>query len=97
MLISIPVEAKSSGEGERASLIIGRRTAMRMVGLLLRRQVDPDGELGMLERSTLQELGIDLDAVTDRLQVDGVEKFAKAFNQMIQTVGEKLGRVAQGT
>ena len=57
VLISIPVEAKSSGEGERASLIIGRRTAMRMVGLLLRRQVDPDGELGMLERSTLQELG----------------------------------------
>jgi chemotaxis protein CheY-P-specific phosphatase CheC len=30
---------------------------MRMVGLLLRRQADPDGELGMLERSTLQELG----------------------------------------
>ncbi len=30
---------------------------MRMVGLLLRRQADPDGDLGMLERSTLQELG----------------------------------------
>lgn len=57
VLISIPVVAKSSETGERASLIIGRRTAMRMVGLLLRRDADPEGELGMLERSTLQELG----------------------------------------
>lgn len=57
VLISIPVVAKSADTGERASLIIGRRTAMRMVGLLLRRPADPDGELGLLERSTLQELG----------------------------------------
>ncbi|HEX2188212.1 MAG TPA: chemotaxis protein CheC [Longimicrobiaceae bacterium] len=57
VLVSMPVLAKSADNGERASLIIGRRTAMRMVGLLLRRQVDPDAELGMLERSTLQELG----------------------------------------
>lgn len=57
VLISMPVVAKSADHGERASLIIGRRTAMRMVGLLLRRQVDPDADLGLLERSTLQELG----------------------------------------
>jgi len=41
--------------------------------------------------------GIDLDRVTDQLLVEGVAKFSKAFNQMIQAVGEKLGRVAQGT
>lgn len=57
VLISVPVVAKSADTGERATLIIGRKTAMRMVGLLLRRPTDPDGELGMLERSTLQELG----------------------------------------
>jgi transaldolase len=62
-----------------------------------RRTVDTDLDRARGELATLQELGIDLDAVTDRLQVEGVEKFAKAFNQMIQTVGEKLGRVAQGT
>ena len=57
VMISVPVTAQSTGSGERASLIIGRSTALRMVGLLLRRDTDPEGELGMLERSTLQELG----------------------------------------
>ncbi|HEV2148252.1 MAG TPA: chemotaxis protein CheC [Longimicrobiaceae bacterium] len=57
VLISVPVVAKSSDTGERATLIIGRKTAMRMVGLLLRRETDPNAEIGMLERSTLQELG----------------------------------------
>jgi chemotaxis protein CheC len=57
VMISVPVVAKSSDTGERASLIIGRKTAMRMVGLLLRREANVDAEIGMLERSTLQELG----------------------------------------
>lgn len=57
VMISVAVEAPKAGHGERASLIIGRRTAMQMVGLLLRREVNPDGDLGLLERSTLQELG----------------------------------------
>ena len=62
-----------------------------------RRTVDTDLDRARGELATLKELGIDLDRVTDQLQVEGVEKFAKAFNQMIQAVGEKLGRVAQGT
>ncbi|MBV9773092.1 MAG: chemotaxis protein CheC [Gemmatimonadetes bacterium] len=57
VMVSVSVDSPKAGHGERASLIIGRRTAMQMVGLLLRRQIDPDGELGLLERSTLQELG----------------------------------------
>jgi len=57
VLISLPVISPSTDRGERAALVIGRRTAMKMVGLLLRRSADPDGELGPLERSTLQELG----------------------------------------
>lgn len=57
VLISVPVQARSAEQGERATLVIGRRTARRMVGLLLRREMSPEGELGPLERSTLEELG----------------------------------------
>jgi transaldolase len=62
-----------------------------------RRTVDTDLDRSTSDLATLQELGIDLNAVTERLQVEGVEKFAKAFRQMIQTVDEKLTRVAQET
>ncbi|HEX8244746.1 MAG TPA: transaldolase [Longimicrobium sp.] len=63
----------------------------------VRRSVDTDLDQARGDLATLQELGIDLDAVTEKLQVEGVEKFAKSFHQMIQTVGEKLTRVAQET
>jgi transaldolase len=63
----------------------------------VRRTVDDRVDQARADLATLKELGIDLEAVTEKLQVEGVEKFAKAFNQMIQTVGEKLARVAQGT
>jgi transaldolase len=62
-----------------------------------RRTVDIDMDRARGEWATLRELGIDMDAVTDRLQVEGVEKFAKSFHQMIKTVDDKLTRVAQGT
>ena len=63
----------------------------------VRRTVDTDLDRARAELATLPELGIDLDAVTEQLQVEGVEKFAKSFRQMIQTVDEKLTRVAQET
>ena len=63
----------------------------------VRRAVDTDLDQARGDLATLQELGIDLEAVTEQLQVEGVEKFAKSFHQMIQTVGEKLTRVAQET
>jgi len=62
-----------------------------------RRTVDVDLDRARSEWATLQELGIDMDAVTEKLQVEGVEKFAKSFHQMIKTVDDKLTRVAQGT
>jgi transaldolase len=62
-----------------------------------RRTVDTDLDRARADLATLQELGIDLGAVTEKLQVEGVEKFSRSFNQMIQAVGEKLARVAQGT
>jgi len=63
----------------------------------VRRTVDLELDRARADLATLQELGIDLDAITEQLQVEGVEKFAKSFRQMIETVGEKLTRVAQGT
>jgi len=62
-----------------------------------RRTVDTDLDRVRAELAALKELGIDLDRVTDQLQVEGVAKFSKSFNQMIGAVGEKLTRVAQST
>jgi transaldolase len=59
-----------------------------------RRTVDTGVDGALRELAELKALGIDLDTVTDRLQVEGVEKFAKAFRELIQCVEEKLGRVA---
>lgn len=38
----------------------------------------------------IQELGIDLGAVTEQLQVDGVEAFAKSFDQLMSTLEQKI-------
>lgn len=56
VMISLPILGDVSGPGERASLILERETAVRMIGLLLRRP-PADTEFGALERSTLLELG----------------------------------------
>lgn len=61
------------------------------------RTVDADLDRARADWAALGELGIDLDEVTTQLQVEGVEKFAKSFHQMIQAVDEKLTRVAQST
>jgi chemotaxis protein CheC len=55
--ISVQLLGEDVGPAERAALVISRPTAERMVGLLLGRETVPGGELGALERSTLQELG----------------------------------------
>lgn len=42
----------------------------------------------------LHELGIELDEVTERLQLEGVEKFMKSFKGTMDVVADKLARVA---
>jgi transaldolase len=37
----------------------------------------------------LEELGVDLDAITEKLQDDGVEAFAKSFETLLSSVAEK--------
>ena len=58
------------------------------------RTVDKDLDQARKVLDQLREAGIDLDAVTDRLQTEGVEKFSKSFEELINSVGEKLQRVA---
>ncbi|MFZ0545312.1 MAG: transaldolase [Candidatus Promineifilaceae bacterium] len=43
-----------------------------------------------LTLDNLVELGVDLDEVTEQLQKDGVEAFAKSFNQLMTTLEEKM-------
>lgn len=43
----------------------------------------------------LAEAGVDIDEVTDELQKDGVDKFIKSFRELMESVEEKLARVAQ--
>jgi len=37
----------------------------------------------------LSSLGIDLNAITDRLQVDGVATFAAAYDRVLDAIGKK--------
>lgn len=39
--------------------------------------------------SELTELGIDIDSITKKLENDGVEKFIKAFDKLMETLIKK--------
>jgi transaldolase len=43
---------------------------------------------------TLAEVGVDLDEVTTLLQREGVDKFAKSYDELLECVGSKLERLA---
>ena len=48
-----------------------------------------DSEQAFKTLQRLGEIGIDLDAVTQQLEDEGVQKFAKAFNQLMNAIQEK--------
>lgn len=60
----------------------------------VRRAVDQDLGRVRAELKALREVGIDLEAITARLQVEGVEKFAASHRELIECVREKMARVA---
>ena len=39
--------------------------------------------------SELTELGVDIDTITNKLESDGVEKFIKAFDKLMETLTKK--------
>jgi transaldolase len=43
----------------------------------------------------LSGLGVDLDAITDKLQVDGVASFASAYARVLDAIGKKLRDIPQ--
>jgi transaldolase len=52
-----------------------------------------DGEQAQRQIEKLAELGIDLQAVTQQLQDDGVAAFAKPFDALMQSIAEKRDRL----
>ena len=42
--------------------------------------------------SELTELGIDIDSITKKLETDGVEKFIKAFDKLMESLNKKVIR-----
>lgn len=52
--------------------------------------LEKDIDEAQLTLDNLEELGVDLDEVTEQLQKDGVEAFAKSFNILLETLQEKI-------
>jgi transaldolase/transaldolase/glucose-6-phosphate isomerase len=53
----------------------------------LRLEEDPDEAMRVLKR--LPETGIDLDTVTMQLENEGIEKFVKPYDKLMQTLERK--------
>jgi transaldolase len=59
-----------------------------------RRTLDRDVEGARAELHALKTAGIDLDHITEQLQVEGVEKFVVPFRHLLSCVEKKLGQVS---
>ncbi len=42
---------------------------------------------------TLADVGVDLDAITEKLQADGVDAFSRSFDGLMETIGTKRGQM----
>jgi transaldolase len=63
---------------------------------IVRRTVDADLDAARDVLARLEGAGVSLREVTDQLEREGVEKFAESFRSLMETVAEKLRRVASG-
>jgi transaldolase len=59
-----------------------------------KRTLDADLDRARADLAALADLGIDMDWITEQLQVEGVEKFVVPFREMIRCVEEKISEVA---
>jgi transaldolase len=55
--------------------------------------LDTDGKPADAVLATAAALGIDVDAITEQLQADGIKAFASSFDELIETLGEKRNRL----
>lgn len=56
--------------------------------------LEEDVAEAQLVLDNLVELGVDLDEITEKLQEDGVEAFAKSFRQLMETLKNKMDTLA---
>ena len=61
---------------------------------VVRRSVDADLDEARAQLAELARHGIDLDQVTEELQVEAVEKFVTPFRKLLQRIEEKLAEMA---
>jgi transaldolase len=61
----------------------------------LERTVDRDLQEAHRKIDRLRELGVDLDEITERLQVDGVKAFAGSFDSLLSSIEAKQKTLAQ--
>ena len=69
--------------------------AFRDHGTVRGNTVEEDVERAEQILTELADLGIDLDAVTETLQEEGIEKFAQPFDDLLATIEEKRQALAQ--
>jgi transaldolase/glucose-6-phosphate isomerase len=57
-----------------------------------------EAELGVARKAinTLEKLRVDLDVITEKLQVDGAAKFSKSYEQLIAAIDEKVQKIRTG-
>ncbi|MFQ5859629.1 MAG: bifunctional transaldolase/phosoglucose isomerase, partial [Anaerolineae bacterium] len=58
--------------------------------------LEADVEEAQAQLARLSELGIDLDAITQQLQADGVDSFARSFETLMASIAEKRDRLLAG-
>ncbi len=62
----------------------------------LERTIDRDPKAAFARLARLAELGIDLAAVTQKLQDEGVAAFAKSFESLMESIGRKREHIRSG-
>ena len=62
----------------------------------VRRSLDADLELSHRQLQELAEVGVDLEAVTQQLEVEGVELFDKSFVSLLETLEKAAADIRQG-
>ncbi len=58
--------------------------------------VEQDVKQSLDDLAAIEQVGVSLDAVTEKLQDDGVASFAKSFNQLMATLDEKRKKILAG-
>ena len=70
--------------------------AFRRHGRVKRLSVEEGLEEAESDLRRLKELGIDLDAITEKLQGDGISAFAASFDHLLFAIDEKRARIVTG-